>query len=65
MDMSLRDCHSVFRQPCRKDTNELHWVLDVAFREDGLRTRMGNGPETGAILRHISVPPAGVRDATC
>jgi predicted transposase YbfD/YdcC len=35
--------------------NELHWVLDVAFREDGLRTRMGNGPETGAILRHITL----------
>ena len=35
--------------------NELHWVLDVAFREDGNRTRMGNGPETGAILRHITL----------
>jgi predicted transposase YbfD/YdcC len=35
--------------------NELHWVLDVAFREDGLHTRMGNGPETGAILRHITL----------
>jgi predicted transposase YbfD/YdcC len=35
--------------------NELHWVLDVAFREDGIRTRMGNGPETGAILRHITL----------
>jgi len=33
----------------------LHWVLDVAFGEDGLRTRMGNGPETGAILRHITL----------
>ena len=35
--------------------NQLHWVLDVAFREDGIRTRMGNGPETGAILRHITL----------
>ncbi len=35
--------------------NKLHWVLDVAFREDGIRTRMGNGPETGAILRHITL----------
>ena len=35
--------------------NELHWVLDVAFGEDGLRTRMGNGPETGAILRHLTL----------
>jgi len=35
--------------------NKLHWVLDVAFKEDGIRTRKGNGPETGAILRHISL----------
>lgn len=35
--------------------NQLHWVLDVAFREDGIRTRMGNGAETGAILRHITL----------
>ena len=35
--------------------NQLHWVLDVVFREDGIRTRMGNGPETGAILRHITL----------
>jgi predicted transposase YbfD/YdcC len=33
--------------------NRLHWVLDVAFREDGNRTRKGNGPECSAILRHI------------
>jgi predicted transposase YbfD/YdcC len=33
--------------------NHLHWVLDVAFREDGNRTRKGNGPECSAILRHI------------
>ena len=33
--------------------NKLHWVLDVAFREDGNRTRKGNGPEGSAILRHI------------
>lgn len=33
--------------------NRLHWVLDVAFREDGNRTRKGNGPESSAILRHI------------
>ena len=34
--------------------NELHWVLDVAFREDDPHA-MGNGPETGAILRHITL----------
>jgi predicted transposase YbfD/YdcC len=33
--------------------NQLHWVLDVAFREDGNRTRTGNAPECSAVLRHI------------
>ena len=35
--------------------NQLHWMLDVTFREDGIRIRKGNGPETGAILRHIAL----------
>jgi predicted transposase YbfD/YdcC len=35
--------------------NSLHWVLDVAFREDGCRTRTGNAPENLATLRHIAV----------
>jgi predicted transposase YbfD/YdcC len=33
--------------------SRLHWVLDVAFREDGNRTRKGNAPECSAVLRHI------------
>jgi len=33
--------------------NSLHWVLDVAFNEDGNRTRKGTAPESGALLRHI------------
>jgi hypothetical protein len=33
--------------------NRLHRVLDVAFREDGNRTRKGNVPECSAILRPI------------
>jgi len=33
--------------------NRLHWVLDVVFREDANRTRMGHAAECGAILRHI------------
>ena len=33
--------------------NQLHWVLDVAFREDANRTRTGNAPECSATLRHI------------
>jgi predicted transposase YbfD/YdcC len=35
--------------------NSLHWVLDVAFREDACRTRSGHAPENLATLRHIAV----------
>lgn len=33
--------------------NSLHWVLDVAFREDDCRKRRDNSPQNFAILRHI------------
>ncbi|MEZ4870612.1 MAG: ISAs1 family transposase [Caldilineaceae bacterium] len=35
--------------------NSLHWVLDIAFREDQSRIRKGNGPQNFAILRHIAL----------
>jgi len=35
--------------------NGLHWVLDVALREDDCRVRKGNAPENFALLRHIAV----------
>ena len=35
--------------------NSLHWVLDVAFREDDQRYRTDNGPQNSAILRHIAL----------
>jgi predicted transposase YbfD/YdcC len=35
--------------------NSLHWVLDIAFREDDCRIRAENSPENMAILRHISL----------
>lgn len=35
--------------------NPLHWVLDVAFREDECRIRTGNAPENFAILRHLAL----------
>ena len=35
--------------------NGLHWVLDMAFREDECRVRQGYGAENLARLRHIAV----------
>jgi predicted transposase YbfD/YdcC len=35
--------------------NQLHWVLDLAFREDESRVRKGNGPQNFAVLRHIAL----------
>lgn len=35
--------------------NELHWVLDVAFREDESRVRKDHGPENLAVLRHMAL----------
>jgi predicted transposase YbfD/YdcC len=35
--------------------NQVHWVLDVAFREDDSRIRKDNGPHNFAILRHIAL----------
>jgi predicted transposase YbfD/YdcC len=35
--------------------NQLHWTLDVTFREDQSRLRTGYGPENFAVLRHIAL----------
>jgi predicted transposase YbfD/YdcC len=35
--------------------NCVHWVLDIAFREDDCRIRKGNGPQNLAVLRHIAL----------
>jgi predicted transposase YbfD/YdcC len=35
--------------------NKLHWVLDIAFREDDSRVRKDFGPENFAVLRHIAL----------
>src|SRR3984957_5046822 len=35
--------------------NNLHWTIDMAFREDESRIRTGNAPSNMAILRHIAL----------
>lgn len=35
--------------------NSLHWVLDIAFREDESRLRKDHGPENLALLRRLAV----------
>jgi predicted transposase YbfD/YdcC len=35
--------------------NQLHWVLDIAFREDECRLRKGQGAQNFAVLRHIAL----------
>ncbi len=35
--------------------NRLHWVLDIAFREDDSRVRVGHAAENFAVLRHIAL----------
>jgi predicted transposase YbfD/YdcC len=35
--------------------NSLHWILDIAFREDESRVRKDHGAQNLAILRHIDL----------
>lgn len=35
--------------------NRLHWVLDMAFREDECRVRAGNAAENFVVLRHFTM----------
>lgn len=42
-------------QSLRPTHHSLHWVLDVAFREDDSRIRKDNAPENFAVLRHIAL----------
>ncbi len=35
--------------------NQLHWVLDIAFREDESRLRQGHSAANFAVVRHLAV----------
>jgi predicted transposase YbfD/YdcC len=35
--------------------NSLHWILDIAFREDESRVRKGNGAQNLALLRRLAL----------
>jgi predicted transposase YbfD/YdcC len=35
--------------------NKVHWVLDIAFREDDCRVRKGNGAQNFAVLRRLAL----------
>lgn len=35
--------------------NQVHWSLDVTFREDESRIRKGHGPENMAVIRHMAL----------
>ena len=35
--------------------NQLHWILDVAFREDQARSTLGYSGENLAVIRHLAV----------
>lgn len=35
--------------------NNLHWVLDISFREDEVRVRKGYAPQNFALLRHLAL----------
>jgi predicted transposase YbfD/YdcC len=35
--------------------NRLHWVLDIAFREDDNRARKNHAPENLSLIRHLTL----------
>ena len=54
---SLENVES-FRQAVRSHwgiENELHWRLDVTFREDESRIRRGNAPHNMGVIRHVAL----------
>jgi predicted transposase YbfD/YdcC len=54
LDGDARTCAQAVRQHWGIE-NRLHWVLDVAFRDDESRVRTGHAAENLAVLRHIAL----------
>lgn len=55
---SLTSDAKVFANAVRKHwsiENQLHWVLDVSFREDESRIRRDNAPENFGVFRHVAI----------
>lgn len=55
---SLEDTAANLLAYCRQHwhiENRLHWVLDVAFREDANTVRRDNAPQNLAVLRHMAL----------
>ena len=55
---SFSDCAARFLECVRTHwaiENSLHWVLDIAFREDECRLRKDHGAQNFAIVRHIAL----------
>ncbi|MDF1684705.1 MAG: ISAs1 family transposase [Legionellaceae bacterium] len=48
----------VFAHTVRKHRaieNQLHWVLNVSFKEDESRVRRDNAPENFGVFRHVAM----------
>lgn len=56
--VSIAPNAKVFANAVRKHwaiENQLHWVLDVSFREDDSRVRCDNASENFGVFRHVAI----------
>jgi predicted transposase YbfD/YdcC len=53
-DLTAKDAHHIVRGHWAIE-NSLHWVLDVTFKEDQCRTRIGHGAINMALVRRFSL----------
>jgi predicted transposase YbfD/YdcC len=53
-DLSPERCNGAIRSHWGVE-NRLHWRLDVTMNEDQDRTRLDNGPQNFAVLRHMAL----------